>query len=53
MIVQGTPTQAAEDQLRKLEQTLSRLKDQRQRIRASEVHRKNARSSTQMTAATR
>jgi hypothetical protein len=29
MIVQGTPTQAAEDQLRKLQQTLTRLTEQR------------------------
>jgi len=40
MIVQGTPTQAEEDQLRNLEQTLSRMKEQLQQTRASDVQRK-------------
>jgi hypothetical protein len=39
-IVQGTPTQAAEDQLRRLEQALLRMKEQRAHIRTSEVRRK-------------
>ena len=40
MIVQGTPTQAAEDRLRQLQQTLSRMKDQHQRSGSFEVQRK-------------
>jgi hypothetical protein len=40
MIVQGTPTQAAEDELRQLQETLSRIRDRRQRMRASDVQRK-------------
>jgi hypothetical protein len=36
----GTPTQTGEDQLRHLEQTLSRMKEQRRRSRAVEVQRK-------------
>jgi predicted nuclease with TOPRIM domain len=40
MIVRGTPTQAAEDRLRQLQQTLSRMKEQHQRARAFEVQRK-------------
>ena len=39
-IVQGTPSQAAEDQLRRLEQALLRMKEQRAHIRTSEVRRK-------------
>jgi hypothetical protein len=39
MIVQGTPTQAAEDELRRLQQILSRLKEQRQRYRAGYLQR--------------
>jgi hypothetical protein len=34
MIVRATPTQAAEDRLRRLEQTLSHLKEQHRRTRA-------------------
>ena len=40
MIVRGTPTQAAEDQLRHLQQTFSRMTEQRGHSRASEVQRK-------------
>ena len=39
-IVQGMPTQAAEDQLRRLEQALLRMKERRAHIRTSEVWRK-------------
>lgn len=39
MIVQGTPTQAAEDRLRQLQQTLAHTKEQRGRARAAEVQR--------------
>jgi hypothetical protein len=39
-IVQGAPTQAAEDQLRQLEQALLRMKEQRGHTRASEIKRK-------------
>ena len=39
-IVQGTPTQNAEDRLRELQRTLVRMTEQRQRMRASEVQRK-------------
>jgi hypothetical protein len=39
-IVQGTPTQAAEDQLRRLEQVLVRIKERRAHVRTSEVWRK-------------
>jgi hypothetical protein len=39
-IAQGTPTQAAEDQLRRLEQELLRMKERRAHIRTSEVWRK-------------
>jgi hypothetical protein len=39
MIVQGTPTQAAEDRLRELQQIFSRMKDQRQRRHASAIQR--------------
>jgi hypothetical protein len=39
-IAQGTPTQAAEDQLRRLEQELLRMKERRAHIRTSEVSRK-------------
>ena len=39
-IVRGTPTQAAEDQLRRLEQALSRMKERRAHLRTSEVWRK-------------
>ena len=38
-IVQGTPTQAAEDQLRELQRTWLRITEQR-RMRAEEVQRK-------------
>ena len=38
-IVQGTPTQAAEDQLRDLQRTWLRMTEQR-RMRAEEVQRK-------------
>jgi len=38
-IVQGTPTQAAEDRLRELQRTLLRITEQR-RMRAEEVQRK-------------
>jgi hypothetical protein len=40
MIVQGTPTQAAEDRLRQLQQALSRVKEQHSRTRAHEIQRK-------------
>ena len=40
MIARGTPTQAAEDRLRQLEQTLSRMKEQHRRSRAHNVLRK-------------
>jgi hypothetical protein len=39
-IVQGTPTQAAEDRLRELQQTLRSMTKQRQRMRTGEVQRK-------------
>jgi hypothetical protein len=39
-IVQGTPTQAAEDALREREQALLRVKEQHQHARASAVRRK-------------
>lgn len=39
MVVQGMPTQAAEDRLRQLQQTLSSMKGQHWRNRASEVQR--------------
>jgi hypothetical protein len=39
-IVQGTPTQAAEDRLRELLQTLRSMTEQRQRMRTGEVQRK-------------
>jgi hypothetical protein len=39
-IVQGTPTQAAEDQLRRLKQVLVRIKERRAHVRTSEVWRK-------------
>jgi hypothetical protein len=39
-IVQGTPSQAAEDQLRRLEQVLLRMKEQRAHVRTSEVRHK-------------
>jgi hypothetical protein len=39
MILQGTPTQAAEDRLRELQRTLLRMAEQR-RMRAGEVQRK-------------
>ena len=39
MVVQGMPTQAAEDRLRQLQQTLEGMKDQPRRNRASEVQR--------------
>jgi len=39
-IVQGTPTQAAEDQLRRLEQALLRMKEQHAHIRISRAQRK-------------
>jgi hypothetical protein len=39
-IVQGTPTQAAEDRLRELQQTLRSMTEQRQRMRTGEVQRK-------------
>jgi hypothetical protein len=39
-IVQGTLTQAAEDQLRKLEQALARMKEQAGPARTSEIQRK-------------
>jgi hypothetical protein len=38
MIVQGTPTQGAEDQLRELQRTLRRMTEQR--MRAAETQRK-------------
>ena len=38
-IVQGTPVQAAEDQLRRLEQALLRMKDRRAHVRTWEVPR--------------
>ena len=41
-IVQGTPTQASEDQLRQVEQTLLRMKEQRGHARASEIGPKTA-----------
>ena len=40
MVVQGTPTQAAEAQLRELQQTLLRLTQQHPRVQASHVQRK-------------
>jgi predicted nuclease with TOPRIM domain len=40
MIARGTPTQAAEDRLRQLEQTLSRMKEHHRRNRAFDVQRK-------------
>jgi hypothetical protein len=40
MIARGTPTQAAEDRLRQLEQTLSRMKELHRRGRALDVQRK-------------
>jgi hypothetical protein len=40
MIARGTPTQAAEDQLRQLEQTLARIKEQHRRSRAANFQRK-------------
>jgi hypothetical protein len=39
-IVQGTPTQVLEDQVRHLEQALLRMKEQRGHTRASEIQRK-------------
>jgi hypothetical protein len=39
-IVQGTPTQAAEDRLRELQQTFRSMTEQRQRMRTGEVQRK-------------
>ena len=39
-IAQGRPTQTAEDQLRRLEQELLRMKERRAHIRTSEVWRK-------------
>jgi hypothetical protein len=41
-IVQGTPTQAAEDRLRELQQTLRSMAEQRQRMSAGETQRKCA-----------
>jgi len=40
MIARGTPTQGAEDRLRQLEQTFSRMKEQHLRSRASNFQRK-------------
>ena len=40
MIARGTPTQGAEDRLRQLEQTFSRVKEQQRRSRASNFQRK-------------
>jgi hypothetical protein len=40
LIVQGTPTQTAEDQLRQLEQTLRRMKELRSSTRTSEIQPK-------------
>jgi hypothetical protein len=40
IIARGTPTQAAEDQLRRLDQALSRMKQRRAPLRTSEVWRK-------------
>jgi hypothetical protein len=40
MIVQGTPTQAAEDRLRQLQKTLARMMEQGGQARAAEVRRK-------------
>jgi hypothetical protein len=40
MIVQGTPTQEAEDRLRQFQQTLSRMKAQNKQRRTLEVQRK-------------
>lgn len=37
MIVQGAPTQAAEDRLRQLQQSLSRVKEQRRQTRTSQI----------------
>jgi hypothetical protein len=39
-IVQGTPTQAAEDRLRELQRTLRSMAEQRQGISAGETQRK-------------
>jgi hypothetical protein len=39
-IVQGTPTQAAEDRLRELQRTLRGMAEQRQRMSAGETQRK-------------
>jgi len=39
-IVQGTPTQAAEDQLRELQRALRSMTEQRQRMSAGETQRK-------------
>jgi hypothetical protein len=39
-VVQGTPTQALEDQLRRLEQALLRVKEQSGYTRTSEIQRK-------------
>jgi hypothetical protein len=39
-IVQGTPTQGLEDQLRHLERVLLRMKEQRGQTRTSEIQRK-------------
>ena len=40
MIARGTPTQACEDRLRQLEQTLSSMKEHHRRDRAFDVQRK-------------
>jgi hypothetical protein len=40
MIVRGTPSQAAEDLLRRLEQTLERMKEQTRGARASKAQRR-------------
>jgi hypothetical protein len=39
MIIQGAPTQAAEDRLHQLQQVLSRVKGQYSRTRAHEIQR--------------
>jgi len=39
-IVQGTPTEAAEDQLRELQRALRSMTEQRQRMSAGETQRK-------------
>jgi hypothetical protein len=40
MIARGAPMQAAEDQLRHLEQTLARMKEQHRRSRSQNIQRK-------------